>query len=97
MQLISKFSKRIRSLLCIIDLFSKYAWVIPLKAKKGFTSTNAFQKFLDESIRKLLRVDKGSEFDNRSMKPWIEKDRNEQNLKDQNLQVCNFNIKKCVY
>ena len=40
---------------------------------------------------------KGSEFDNRSMKPWIEKDRNEQNLKNQNLQVCNFNIKKCVY
>ena len=58
MQLISKFSKGIRSLLCIIDIFGKYAWVIPLKAKKGITSTNAFQKFLDESIRKPLWVDK---------------------------------------
>ena len=58
MQLISKFSKGIRSLLCIIDIFSKYAWVIPLKAKKGITSTNAFQKFLDESILKPLWVDK---------------------------------------
>ena len=34
MQLLSKFNKRFRFLLCVIDIFSKYAWVIPLKDKK---------------------------------------------------------------
>ena len=45
MQLISKFNKGIRFSLCVIDLFSKYAWVIPLKDKKGSTIINAFRKF----------------------------------------------------
>ena len=49
MQLISKFNKGIRFLLCVTDIFSKYAWVIPLKDKKGITITNALQKTLDES------------------------------------------------
>ena len=48
MQLISKFNKRVSFLLCVIDIFSKYAWVIHLKDKKGITITNAFQKILDE-------------------------------------------------
>ena len=49
MQLIIKFNKGSRFLLCIIDIYSKYAWVIPLENKKGITITNGFQKFLDES------------------------------------------------
>ena len=49
MQLISNFNKGIRFLLSVIDIFSKYAWVIPLKDKKGITITNDFQKILDES------------------------------------------------
>ena len=49
MQLISKFNKGFRFLLCIIDIFSKYAWVVPLKDKKSVTITNAVQKFLKES------------------------------------------------
>ena len=75
MQLISKFNKRIRSLLCVIDNFSKYAWVVPLKDKKGFTITNAFKKLLDESKRKQNKiwVDKDGDFLNRSMKSWLEK------------------------
>ena len=70
MQLISKFNKGIHILLCVIDIFSKYAWVIPLKDKKSIAITNAFQKILDESNRKPNRiwVDKGSEFYNRSVK-----------------------------
>ena len=48
-QLISKFNKGIRCLLCVIDIFSKYGWVIPLKDKKGTTITNDFRKILDES------------------------------------------------
>ena len=42
MQLISKFNKEIRFLLCVIDIFSKYAWVIPLKYNKGITISNGF-------------------------------------------------------
>ena len=66
MQLISKFNKGFRFLLCVIDIYSKYAWVIPLKDKKGITITNEFQKFLDESKHKQNKiwVDKGSEFCN---------------------------------
>ena len=45
MQLISKFNKGIRFLLCVIDIFSKYAWAILSKDKKGVTITNAFQNF----------------------------------------------------
>ena len=62
LQLISKFNKGFIFLLCVIDIFSKYAWVIPLKDKKGMTITNAFQKILDKSGRKpnKIWVDKGS-------------------------------------
>ena len=49
MQLISKFNKGFRFLLCVFDIYRKYAWVIPLKDKKGITITNAFQKILKES------------------------------------------------
>ena len=66
MQLISKFNKGFKLLLCVIDICSKYAWVIPLKDKKGLTITNVFQKILDESNCKphKIRVDNGSEFHN---------------------------------
>ena len=43
MQLIKKFNKEFRFLLCVIDIFSKYAWVVPLKDKKVITIVNAFQ------------------------------------------------------
>ena len=78
MQLISKFHKGIPFLLCVIDIYSKYAWVIPLKDKKGIAITNAFQKILKESNSRNAKskgrkpnkawVGKGSKFYNRSMK-----------------------------
>ena len=43
MQLTGKFNKRFRFLLCIIDIYSKYGWVISLKVKKRITIINAFQ------------------------------------------------------
>ena len=52
MQLIRKFNKEFRFLLCVLEIYSKYAWVIPLKDKKGTTITNAFQKILKESNRR---------------------------------------------
>ena len=68
MQLISKFNRGTRFLLCVNDVFSKYAWVVPLKHKKGITIVNAFQN--DNSTRKpdKIWVDKGSEFCNSSFK-----------------------------
>ena len=78
MQLISKINKGFRFLLCVIGIFSKYAWVVPLKDKKGVTITNAFQKILKESNRhkpNKIWVDKGSEFYNNSFKKWL-KDNN---------------------
>ena len=73
MQLISKFNEGFRFLLCVIDIFSKYAWVVPLKDKKGISIVNAFQKILKESDRKpnKIWVDKGSEFYNSSFKKWL--------------------------
>ena len=49
MQLITTLNKGICFLLCATDVFSKCAWVIPLKDKSGIKVTNAFKKLLDES------------------------------------------------
>ena len=69
MQLISKFNKGFRFLLCVVDIISKYAWVVPLKDEKGVSIVNAFQSILKKSNRKPKKiwVDKGSEFYNRSV------------------------------
>ena len=52
------FHKAFRFLLCVIDIYSKYAWLIPLKDKRGITNTNAFQNFLDESNQKPNKITK---------------------------------------
>ena len=72
-QLLSKFNKGFRFLSCVIDIFSKYAWVIPLKDKKGISTVNAFPKISDHSKRKpnKIWVDKESEFYNNSFKKWL--------------------------
>ena len=77
MQLISKYNKRIRFLLCVIDIFSIYAWAVPLKDKKGATIANAFQKNLDNSKRKpnKIWVDQGRAFYSNFFKKWL-KDNN---------------------
>ena len=74
MQLIGEFNKRFRFLLCVIDIYSKYDWVLSLKDQKGIAITQAFQNILDESGRKpnKMWVDKASEFYNRSVKSWLE-------------------------
>ena len=58
MQLISKYNKGIRYLLCAcaIDLFSKYTFVVPLKNKKGIAIINSFQSILDNSKRKPNKI-----------------------------------------
>ena len=56
MQLLNKFNKGFRILLCVIDIFSKYAWVILLKDKRDVSIVNAFQKVLDGSSRKPNKI-----------------------------------------
>ena len=74
MQLLSKFNKGIKYLLCVIDLFSKYGFVVPLKDKRGISIFNAFQSILNKSKRKpnKIWVDKSSEFYNASFKKWLQ-------------------------
>ena len=48
MQPLSKYNKGIKYLMCAIDVFSKYAWVSPLKDKKDSSIVNAFQKTISE-------------------------------------------------
>ena len=72
MQLISNFNKGFRFLLCVIDIYSEYAWFISLKVKKGIIITNDFQRFLGESNQKPNKIwgNKGSKFYNKSMKSF---------------------------
>ena len=79
MQLISKFNKVLRILLCVVDIFSKYAWVVPLKDKKGENIVSAFQSILKNSMElhsnrkpNKIWVDKGSEFYNNPFKKWLQ-------------------------
>ena len=71
MQLISKFNKGVRFLLCVIDIYSKYTWVIALKDKKVITITKNFKRINRKPDK--IWVDKGSEFYDSSMKSWLEK------------------------
>ena len=66
MQSLSRKNKGIKYLLCFIDLHSKYAFVIPLKYKKGISIVNAFNKIIKQSNRKPNKtwVDQGGEFYN---------------------------------
>ena len=73
MQSLSRYNKRIKYLLCAIDLFSKYAWVVPLKDKRGISIVNAFQNILDSSNRKpnKIWVDQGREFYKKLFKGFL--------------------------
>ena len=73
MQLISNFNKEFRFLLCVIDIFGKYAWFVPLKDKKGISIVTAFKKILKESDRKpnKIWVDKEVNFTIIVLKKWL--------------------------
>ena len=73
MQLISKYKKGVRFLLCIFDIHNKYIRDFLFKDKKSITITSVFQKDLAESGVKINKiwVDQGSEFYNRSSNSWM--------------------------
>ena len=72
MQSLSKYNKKIKYLLCAIDLFSKYTWAIPLKDKKGISIVNAFQKIISQGRKpNKMCVDQGSDLYNNSFKDFL--------------------------
>ena len=72
MQSLSTYNKGIKYLLCAIDLFSRYAWVIPIKDKKGISIVNTFKKIISKERKpNKLWVDQGSEFYNNSFKDFL--------------------------
>ena len=73
MQSLSRKNKGIKYHLCAIDLYSKYAFVIPLKDKTGVSIVNAFNKIIKQSNRKpnKIWVDQGGEFYNNVFKKWL--------------------------
>ena len=72
-QSLSRKNKGIKYLLCAIDLYSNYAFVIPLKDKKGINIVNALNKIIKQSNRKpnKIWVDQGGEFYNNVFKKWL--------------------------
>ena len=84
MQSLRKYDKGIKYLLCTIDLFSKYVWVIPLKDKRGITIVNAFQKIVSKGGKpNKIWVDEDREFYNNLFKRF---------LKISNIQMyCTYN------
>ena len=74
MQQFSKWNKGYRYLLMVIDVFSKYGWIVPLKDKKGESVTKAFSEIFKEGRKpQYLWVDKGKEFYNKHLKDLLEK------------------------
>ena len=74
MQQFSKWNKGYRYLLMVLDVFSKYGWIVPLKDKKGETITEAFKLIFKEGRKpQYLWVDKGKEFYNKHLKELLDK------------------------
>ena len=74
MQTFSKWNRGYKYLMMVIDVFSKYGWIIPLKDKKGESVTNAFKTIFNKGRKpQYLWVDKGKEFYNKHLKDLLEK------------------------
>ena len=68
----SKYNKWIKYLLCAIDLFSKYTWIVPINNKKGISIINAFQKIISEGRKpNKIWTDQGSQFYNNAFTDFL--------------------------
>ena len=72
MQAFSKFNRGIKYLLAVIDVFSKYGWLVPLKDKTGKSVASALKTILKERQPEIMWVDKGKEFYNKDVKELVE-------------------------
>ena len=71
MQAFSKFNRGVKYLLAVIDIFSKYGWLVPLKNKTGKAVANALKEILAERKPTKMWVDKGKEFYNKDVQELI--------------------------
>ena len=72
MTALSKDNEGVNFLLLVIDIFSKYGWIVPLKNKKGETVANALKTIFKERKPEKLWTDKGREFYNKDVKDLVE-------------------------
>ena len=72
MQAFTKFNRGVKYLLAVIDIFSKYGWLIPLKDKTGKSVASALKTIFEKRKPKTMWVDKGKEFYNKDVKDLIE-------------------------
>ena len=69
MQSLRKYNKGIKYFLCVVDIFSKYIWVVPLKDKTGISINNAFREIISKGRKpNKMWVDQGREFYNKLLK-----------------------------
>ena len=69
MQSLRKYDKGIKYFLCVVDIFSKYIWVVPLKDKTGISINNAFREIISKGRKpNKMWVDQGREFYNKLLK-----------------------------
>ena len=73
MQKLSKWNKGYKYLLMVLDLFSKYGWIVPLKTKTGSEVSGAFETIFQQNKPKKLWVDKGKEYYNKNVKDLLAK------------------------
>ena len=103
MQKFSKINKGYRYLLTCIDIFSKYAFVIPLKDKKGITIKNALEKIFKKRKPKFLWTDNGKEFYNNQVNDLLEKNNiklystNNSEIKSSVIERFNRTFKNIMY
>ena len=72
MSYLARFNKRYKFLLTCIDVFLKFAWVVPLKNKTGESPVNGFQTILDAGRSpEKLQTDKGTEFLNGNFQSFL--------------------------
>lgn len=97
MQSFAKFNKGVKYLLTVIDIFSKFGWIIPLKDKSGKSVAEAFKKILKDRRPTKVWVDKGTEFYNRYVKDLVELYSTENEEKSSVVERWNRTMKEKMY
>ena len=90
MQKLSKWNKGYKYLLMGLDIFSKHGWIVPLKTKTGFQSSQALENIFRENKPKMLWADKGKEYYNRHVLDLLAKNKIEiySTENEEKLSVC---------
>ena len=97
MQAFSKDNNGIKYLLTVIDLFSKFVWIIPLKRKTGQEVANAYSMILKERRSSKMWVDKGREFYNKDVQKLVELYSTENEEKSCVIERFNSTIKETFF